>query len=96
MDVGRWVVVGWMYGWMCRKVVGGWVDVWEDVSVGDGGRVDVWMDVSVGVVVGWNCGWLSVGGWLDVWMDLSVVGLWLGGYLDECVLRCVVFGWICR
>ena len=31
-----------------------------------------------------------------MWMDVSVGGWWLGGYLDGCIGRLVVGGWMCR
>ena len=32
--VGRWVVFGWIHGWMCWYVFDGCVDTWRNVSVG--------------------------------------------------------------
>ena len=35
------------------------------------------------------------GGWVDVWMDISVSAWCLGGFMDGCVGRLVVVGWMC-
>jgi hypothetical protein len=32
--------------------------------------------------------------WVDVCMDVSLGGWWLGGYMDGCVGRLVVVGWM--
>ena len=31
---------------------------------------------------------------MDTWMVVSVGGWWLGGYMDGCVCRCVLVGWM--
>jgi len=35
------------------------------------------------------------GGWVDVMMDKSVIWRWLGGYMDGCIFKFVVVGWMC-
>ena len=54
--VGRWVEVGWLHAWMCRKVGGVCVDVCIDVSV-DGWRLGGCMHGCVGRwgMYGWMC-----------------------------------------
>jgi len=92
MDVGRILIVGWMYGWMCLYLTCGWVDVWTNVSLG------VWcLGGCVGrrVVVVWMCGWKchyegSV--YLNVWMNMSVGVWWLVGCVDGCVVSSLVVG----
>ena len=32
--------------------------------------------------------------WVDVFMHMSVGGWCLGGCIDECFSRCMVFGWM--
>jgi len=67
---------------MFQYVVGGFVDVWMDVSVGGwylGGCMDGCVNKCL--VVGWMCESISVGGgggWVDGLKDVSFLG---GGFV---------------
>jgi len=101
--VGSWVVVGGMYGWMFRYVVGGFMygcvgTRWLLDGRMDGcvfkWLLDLWMDVSVG---GWCLDEYVVDGWwIFGLMCLYVCGGWWKVWMGVSVSGWLLYGWMCR